>query len=55
MIKHVLKDGRQVEDISGHVIRMKDFETVYNVIENINRKRGDDNDKSISASGRSIK
>ena len=38
MIKHVLKDGRVVDSIAGTVIRQQDFEHVYEVINNINRR-----------------
>ena len=34
---HILKDGSQVDDITGHVVKMEDAGTVYNLIREINR------------------
>lgn len=44
---HVLKDGSEVEDITGHVVRVKDAETLYSLIREINRK----SDEKIERSG----
>lgn len=41
-IKHVLKDGTQVSDISGHVIKAKDYPVLYEVVNRI-QKEGDAN------------
>lgn len=38
MIKHVLKDGREVDSIKGQVIKIKDFEHLYEVIDRIEQK-----------------
>lgn len=38
MIKHVLKDGRQVESVAGIVIKQEDFNHVYQVIERIEKR-----------------
>ena len=38
-IHHVLKDGTQVDDITGHVIKAEDFEGLYHVIDRINEER----------------
>lgn len=35
---HVLKDGSEVEDITGHVVRVEDAEPLYKMIRGINRK-----------------
>lgn len=37
---HILKDGSEVEDITGHVVKMEDAGTLYNMIRDINRKSG---------------
>ena len=29
MVKHILKDGREVKDISGHIVPEKDFPSIY--------------------------
>ena len=35
---HVLKDGSEIEDITGHVVRVEDAEPLYKMIREINRK-----------------
>ena len=35
---HILKDGSRIDDITGHVVKLEDAETVYSLIRNINRK-----------------
>lgn len=41
-IHHVLKDGTQVKDISGHVIKAADYPVLYEVVNRI-QKEGDAN------------
>lgn len=41
-IKHVLKDGTQLDDITGHVIKAEDHPLLYEVISNIEKKEGDE-------------
>lgn len=38
MIKHVLKDGTEVDDITGYVIRIDDHEALYKLIDLISKK-----------------
>lgn len=38
MIKHVLKDGSEVKDISGLVVKAKDNELLYEVINRISQE-----------------
>ena len=46
MVRHFLKDGTEVKSIAGTVIKREDFETVYRVIEQIEkRKAKGENDK----------
>ena len=40
MIRHVLKDGSEVNDIEGYVIRMDDHEELYKIIDGMNQKGG---------------
>lgn len=47
-IKHVLKDGTQVDDVSGHLIKASDHPVLYEVINRIS-KAGDANE-TISTS-----
>ena len=35
---HILKDGTVKHDITGHVVRMADAETVYHLIQTLHRK-----------------
>lgn len=35
---HVLKDGSEIDDITGHVVKMDDAGTLYSLIREINRK-----------------
>lgn len=37
-IRHILRDGTEVADVTGRVIRLNEFGTVYAVIREINRK-----------------
>lgn len=45
---HILKDGSQVEDITGHVVKMDDAAPLYNLIREINRKSSSQNIHTFS-------
>ena len=45
MIKNILKDGTEVQDLTGTVIKQSDFPTVYQIIEQIERKENADGDQ----------
>ena len=36
MIKHVLKDGSVLDDITGHIVKKEDAKVIYTLIESIN-------------------
>ena len=38
-IHHVLKDGTRTDDITGHVVKVADAESVYNLITKINERK----------------
>lgn len=38
-IHHILKDGTKVPDITGHVIKADEHETLYQVINKINERK----------------
>ena len=38
MIKHVLKDGTQVAEITGHVVKREDAPEAYDLMERMNKK-----------------
>lgn len=42
MIRHILKDGRVIEDITGHVVKKEDVPSVYELIDRINEERSKD-------------
>lgn len=44
MIKHVLKDGTVLKDITGHKVTRKDAPRVYQILE---KKRGEINECNI--------
>jgi hypothetical protein len=39
MIRHVLKDGTVLDDITGYVVNKKDAPMVYDLVERISRGR----------------
>lgn len=41
-IKHVLKDGTQVDDVAGRMIKAKEHVVLYEVINRINEGRRKD-------------
>lgn len=38
MVRHILKDGTEVESVSGRVLKISEFTELYNIIRAINRK-----------------
>ena len=38
MVKHILKNGQQVDSIEGIVIKMDDFPRVYEIMDRINER-----------------
>ena len=53
-IHHILKDGTRTDDISGHVVKMQDAESVYNLIGKMNQRKvvrcSSDNDARLEKS-----
>ena len=39
MVIHVMRDGSQVKDITGHVVKMQDAKMIYTLISKINERR----------------
>lgn len=35
---HILKDGSRPKDITGHIVRMSDAESLYNRMKNMRRE-----------------
>lgn len=44
MVRHILKDGTVLDDITGHVVKMEDARMVYELLDKINQERGEKND-----------
>lgn len=44
-VRHILKDGTEVESIAGRVIRQEDFRELYRVIDRIGKKEKKGKDK----------
>lgn len=40
MVKHYLKNGQQVESVAGIVIKRNEFKSLYQTIENIEKRMG---------------
>lgn len=40
MIKHILRDGTVLKDITGHVVKVEDAKAVYVLMDKINDKGG---------------
>lgn len=38
MVRHFLKDGTEVESVSGRIITVSEFAELYDIIRAINRK-----------------
>ena len=37
-VKHVFKDGTTVNDVTGHIVRLKDAEAVYTLVDRMNER-----------------
>jgi hypothetical protein len=46
-IKHILKDGTVLDDISGHIVKMEDAELAYQIMDQLNEERGRKHDGRI--------
>lgn len=39
MIKHILKNGTELKDITGHVVKVEDAQAAYEILRSINEKK----------------
>lgn len=46
MVKHVLKNGIELDDITGHIVRKEDAKVLYALIDSINQNRREENNES---------
>ncbi|MBO7672435.1 hypothetical protein J6S88_03405 [bacterium] len=46
MVKHVLKDGTVLDDITGHIVKKEDAKSLYALIDTLNQsmEANDDED-----------
>ena len=51
MVKHILKDGTVLTDITGHIVRIEDAEAVYQLMDKLNEERGRKYDRRIDNQG----
>ena len=38
-VYHILKDGSKPTDITGHIVRLEDANSLYQLLHSINRKK----------------
>ena len=46
MVRHFRKDGTQIESVEGIVIKREDFKAVYEILEKIEKRMGDPDEKT---------
>ena len=44
MVKHILKDGTVLDDITGHVVKKEDVPMAYELMEKMNAERSNESD-----------
>lgn len=44
MVIHIMKDGTVLKDITGHVVKKEDAPMIYNIVDQMNRKREEKKD-----------
>ena len=44
MVKHILKDGTVLSDISDHIVRAEDASEAYALMDRINEQEGEQDD-----------
>lgn len=44
MVKHIMKDGTVLNDITGHMVKRVDAPTVYEILERLKKKRRESHD-----------
>lgn len=51
MIRHILKDGTVLNDISGHIVKVEDAEVAYQIMDKLNEERMEEHDRRIDNQG----
>lgn len=46
MVRHFRKDGTQIDSVEGIVIKQEEFKGVYEILEKIERRLGEEDEKS---------
>lgn len=44
MVRHFRKDGTQIDSVEGIVIKQEDFKGVYEILEKIEKRMGEENE-----------
>lgn len=39
MVIHIMKDGKVLKDITGHVVKREDAPMIYNIVDRMNSER----------------
>ena len=47
MVRHFLKDGTEIESVSGKIIKETDFKELYNIIRALNTKIEKNGNKEV--------
>lgn len=44
---HILKDGSRPKDITGHVVKVSEATTFYEIMKNLNRRLSNEKNRSV--------
>jgi hypothetical protein len=47
MVKHILKTGEVLEDITGHEVKKEDVPVVYEIRERMNREKEEKHERNL--------
>jgi hypothetical protein len=49
---HILKDGSRPKDITGHVVKVSEATTFYDIMKNLNRRLSDESKNCTALRGK---
>lgn len=47
MVRNILKDGTEISDLTGHVVKQEDAENLYILLDAINNKRKENVNETV--------